>query len=61
MVGDSYTDVLAGRRAGLKTAFLGNFKCDVCKCLEYNWPDLVCNSLADLIYYEAGVGSPEET
>ncbi len=50
MVGDSYTDVLAGRGAGLRTAFIGNYKCDVCKCLEYEKPDLICRSLADFAY-----------
>lgn len=49
MVGDSYTDVLAGRGAGLKTAFIGSYKCDVCKCLGYVKPDLLCGSAADFV------------
>lgn len=49
MVGDSYTDVIAGRNAGLKTAFLGSYKCDVCKCLNGNKPDLICEDLMGLI------------
>ena len=47
MVGDSYTDILAGREAGLKTAFIGDLKCDVCARLKYNKPDLTCKSLAE--------------
>lgn len=39
MVGDSYTDVLAGQSAGVRTAFIGGLKCDVCRNLEYNRPD----------------------
>ncbi len=50
MIGDSYTDILAGRRAGLRTAFIGNYKCDVCKFLNYNQPDMICSSLSDFIY-----------
>lgn len=49
MLGDSYTDILAGRRAELKTAFLGNYKCDVCKCLDYNRPDLICENMENFI------------
>lgn len=47
MVGDSYTDILAGRAAGLNTVFIGDLKCDVCGRLKYNKPDLVCKSLAE--------------
>ena len=47
MVGDSYTDILAGREAGLKTAFIGDLKCDVCARIKYNKPDLICRSLAE--------------
>jgi D-glycero-D-manno-heptose 1,7-bisphosphate phosphatase len=34
MVGDGVTDVQAGRRAGVRTAFLGPRKCDACKVFE---------------------------
>ncbi len=50
MVGDSYTDILAGRKAGLRTAFIGNYKCDACRCLRYEKPDMICRSLADFTY-----------
>lgn len=48
MIGDSFTDVLAGRRAGLKTAFIGDFKCDVCHRLNELKPDLIGNNLYDI-------------
>lgn len=41
MVGDSYTDIQAGVAAGVKTAFIGGFKCDTCKRLEGNQPDVI--------------------
>lgn len=47
MVGDSYTDILAGQKAGLQTAFLGDYKCDVCRYLEYNKPDWIGSKLMD--------------
>jgi len=34
MVGDGVTDVQAGRRAGVRTAYLGPRKCDACKVFE---------------------------
>ncbi|MGE0527062.1 MAG: D-glycero-alpha-D-manno-heptose-1,7-bisphosphate 7-phosphatase [Bdellovibrionales bacterium] len=34
MVGDGVTDVEAGQRLELKTAYLGPKRCDHCKCLE---------------------------
>lgn len=33
MVGDGITDVQAGRAAGVRTAFLGSKRCDVCRVL----------------------------
>lgn len=45
MIGDSYTDVLAGRKAGVSTVFIGNYKCDVCNQLEGNKPDYICRNL----------------
>jgi len=48
MVGDSFTDVVAGRAAGLKTVFLGDYKCDVCARLEYNKPDYIVKNLSEL-------------
>ncbi len=49
MVGDSYTDVLAGRAAGVKTVLLGGMRCDVCERLEYNKPDHILKDLTELI------------
>lgn len=48
MVGDSYTDVVAGRAAGVKTVFIGDLKCDVCARLEYNKPDMIVKNLKEL-------------
>ena len=33
MVGDSFTDIVAGQAAGVKTVFIGDLKCDACKKL----------------------------
>ena len=45
MAGDSFTDVVCGRTAGLHTAFIGKYKCDLCMMLECNRPDMVCSNL----------------
>lgn len=45
MAGDSYTDIEAGRSFGVKTVFLGNYKCDVCARLKYNKPDFIFDDL----------------
>lgn len=45
MVGDSYTDIKAGALSGLQTVFVGNLKCDVCKMLDYDKPNLIVDSL----------------
>lgn len=34
MIGDGLTDVKAGRSAGCKTILIGQFKCDLCRCME---------------------------
>ena len=47
MVGDSFTDVQCGRAAGVKTAFVGNFKCDVCSRLDFSRPDMIVSSVAE--------------
>lgn len=44
MVGDSWTDVVAGFAAGVRTAFVGSYKCDVCKRLERK-PDIIVPDL----------------
>lgn len=33
MIGDSFTDMIAGQAAGVKTIFIGELKCDACKKL----------------------------
>ncbi len=48
MIGDSYTDMLAGRKAGVKTAFAGDYKCDVCSRLAYIKPDITGRNLAEI-------------
>ena len=45
MVGDSATDILCGKKAGLQTAFIGKFKCDLCMMIGNDKPDLVCTDL----------------
>lgn len=49
MVGDAYTDVECGQRAGVKTAFLGNFKCDGCSYLKYHKPNIICKDLKEFV------------
>ncbi len=48
MAGDSFTDIQCGRTAGLKTVFIGNYKCDVCARLEYDRPDMITGSIKEL-------------
>lgn len=45
MIGDSYTDIEAGRAAGVKTVFIGDMKCDVCKRLNGNKPDMIVSDV----------------
>jgi len=45
MVGDSYVDIIAGKTAGLKTVFLGKFKCDSCQLMGDNKPDFIFKNL----------------
>lgn len=47
MIGDSYTDILAGRAAGVKTAFIGDYKCDVCGRLNFDKPDVTGKNLEE--------------
>ena len=47
MVGDSITDIQAGSAAGVKTAFLGDLKCDACKKLCDISPDMIVKDLLD--------------
>lgn len=48
MVGDSYTDISAGKEAGLKTILLGSWKCDICQRLEGNRPNAIIQDIAEL-------------
>ncbi len=48
MIGDAYTDMLAGRNAGVKTAFVGDYKCDVCGRLKYAKPDVIGRNLLEV-------------
>jgi len=48
MIGDAYTDMLAGRNAGVKTAFVGDYKCDVCGRLDFAKPDIIGRNLLEV-------------
>lgn len=48
MVGDSYTDIISGRKAGLKTILIGDLKCDACQRLQGNFPDHIIETVAGL-------------
>lgn len=48
MAGDSHTDVLAGRAAGTRTAFIGALKCDACHLLDGYRPDYTAASALEL-------------
>lgn len=45
MAGDSHSDILCGKDAGLHTAFIGRFKCDLCMMSGCRKPDWVCSNL----------------
>jgi histidinol-phosphate phosphatase family protein len=49
MVGDGVTDIVAGRLAGVKTAFIGSRKADVCQLFSESGvaPDIWCADLMD--------------
>ncbi len=49
MVGDSYTDVQAGKKAGIKTVLLGKWKCDMCQRMEEGRPDHVIHRIEELV------------
>lgn len=49
MAGDSYTDVKCGRAAGLKTVFIGDYKCDLCSRLCYEKPDMIAGNLGHAV------------
>ena len=47
VVGDSLTDIKAGRAVGCRTLLIGNLKCDLCRLMEDECvkPDLIVPSL----------------
>ena len=49
MAGDSYTDIKCGKAAGLRTVFIGDYKCDVCARLEFDKPDMTAPDLYDAV------------
>ena len=49
MIGDSYTDILAGKAEGVKTAFIGDYKCDICSRLNYCKPDIISRNLNEVV------------
>ena len=51
LVGDSITDIQAGREAGCVTFLIGNHKCDLCRFLEQKKvkPDFVVPSLYEAV------------
>ena len=48
MIGDSYTDIIAGNKAGLKTIFIGEMKCDVCQRLQDYRPNNIIRNINEL-------------
>jgi len=48
MVGDSYTDIMCGKDSGLKTIFIGSYKCDMCRLLNHNKPDYVVDRIEEI-------------
>ncbi|GFI16233.1 D-glycero-beta-D-manno-heptose-1,7-bisphosphate 7-phosphatase [Lachnospiraceae bacterium] len=48
MVGDSYTDIIAGKKSGIKTVFLGEQKCDLCKKWGDYKPDRIIKNIKEL-------------
>lgn len=48
MVGDSYTDMIAGEKAGLRTVFVDDWKCDMCQRMQGNMPDYTIKNISEL-------------
>ena len=49
MVGDSYTDIIAGKKAGVRTILLGDMKCDMCQKLLENYPDFIVDDISGIV------------
>ncbi|MCR5475966.1 MAG: HAD-IIIA family hydrolase [Lachnospiraceae bacterium] len=47
MIGDSCTDMAAGAAAGLRTVFIGDLKCDLCKKLGEEMPMFIAKDIVD--------------
>lgn len=47
MIGDSFTDIVAGQAAGVKTVFIGELKCDACKKLCDIEPDHIVHNVLE--------------
>ena len=47
MIGDSFTDIVAGNAAGVKTVFIGELKCDACKKLCDVEPDHIVHNVSE--------------
>ncbi len=47
MIGDSFTDIVAGQAAGVKTIFIGELKCDACKKLCDIEPDHIVHNVSE--------------
>jgi len=47
VVGDSYTDVLLAKKVKLRSAFIGDYKCEGCRILGKDQPDFIVKSLLD--------------
>ena len=56
MVGDSYTDMIAGKKAGLRTVLVGELKCDMCHRLREYRPDYVIRDIGELEKTVGGQG-----
>lgn len=54
MVGDSYTDIQAGKSAGLKSVFIGQYKYDGCGYMQAHRPDYIFKSIYDFARYLKG-------
>lgn len=48
MIGDSYTDIIAGANAGIRTILLGELKCDMCKKMKDKRPDIIIQDISEL-------------
>lgn len=55
MVGDAYTDILAGKEAGLQTVFLGELKCDSCQRMKEYQPSFVIHDIGEIKNIAKGV------